>query len=172
MVDQPRQTQRYQKKIRNDEPALIRDILALVRQHPRYGYRFICHKLRQLGWTINPKRVYRIWKQEGLKVPVKKRKKRRLGNSNNSAQRHVAEHPNHVWSWDFIFDRTAFGKQLKWLAIMDEFTRENLCLDVGYGFTSEDVIERLVALSAEWTAPILCTTGYESTGWLIFTWFA
>ena len=70
-------------------------------------------------------------------------------NSNNSAQRHVAEHPNHVWSWDFIFDRTAFGKQLKWLAIMDEFTRENLCLDVGYGFTSEDVIERLVALSAE-----------------------
>ena len=148
-VDQPRQTQRYQKKIRDDESALISDILDLVRQFPRYGYRFICHKLRQLGWTINPKRVYRIWRQEGLKVPMKKRKKRRLGSSKNSAQRHTAEYPNHVWSWDFIFDRTATGKQLKWLAIMDEFTRENLCLDVGYGFTSEDVIQRLVDLSAQ-----------------------
>jgi len=80
---------------------------------------------------------------------VKKRKKRRLGNSNNSSQRHAAEHPNHVWSWGFIFDRTASGKQLKWLAILDEYTRENLCLDVGYGFTSESVIQRLVDLSAK-----------------------
>ena len=148
-VDQPRQTQRYQPTVRDDEPALVKDILELARQFPRYGYRFVCSKLRQLGWAINPKRVYRIWKQEGLKVPVKKRKKRRLGSSKNSAHRHVAEHINHVWSWDFIFDRTASGKQLKWLAILDEFTRENLCLDVRYGFKSEDVIERLVALSAQ-----------------------
>ena len=152
-VDQPRQTQRDQPKVRDDESALVEDILRLVREFPRYGYRLICGKLRQLGWTINPKRVYRIWKQEGLKVPMKKRKKRRLGNKNNSAQRLAAEHINHVWSWDFIFDRTASGKQLKWLVIIDEFTRENLCLDVGYGFKSEDVIERLVAISAERRLP-------------------
>ena len=131
VVDQPRQSQRYQTKVRDDEPALVKDILDLVGQFPRYGYRLICGKLRQLGWTINPKRVYRIWKQEGLKVPMKKRKKRRLGTSENSIGRRAAEHMNHVWSWDFIFDRTASGKQLKWLVIIDEFTRENLCLDVG-----------------------------------------
>ena len=145
-VDQPRQTQRYQHKVRDDEPALVRDILELVREFPRYGYRFICGKLRQAGWTINPKRVYRIWKQEGLKVPVKKRKKRRLGKSSNSTQRLAAKQINHVWSWDFIFDRTASGKQLKWLVIIDEFTRENLCLEIGYGFKSEDVIDCLVAI--------------------------
>ena len=133
--------------------ALVRDILELVREFPRYGYRFICGKLRQAGWTINPKRVYRIWKQEGPKVPVKKRKKRRLGKSSNSAQRLAAEHINHVWSWDFIFDRTASGKQLKWLVIIDEFTRENLCLEVGYGFKSEDVIDCLVAISMKRRLP-------------------
>ena len=149
MVDQPRQSQRYQAKVRDDEPALVKDILKLVREFPRYGYRMICSKLRQLGWKINPKRVYRLWKQEGLKVPMKKRKKRRLGSSGNSIQRRSAKHINHVWSWDFIFDRTASGKQLKWLTIIDEFTRENLCLDVGYGFKSEEVIDRLAALAIE-----------------------
>jgi transposase InsO family protein len=148
VIDQPRQSQRYQPKVRDDEPALVKDILELVREFPRYGYRMICGKLRQLGWTVNPKRVYRIWKQEGLKVPVKKRKKRRLGSSNNSVKRRSAQHVNHVWSWDFIFDRTIFGKQLKWLTIVDEFTRENLCLDVGYGFKSEEVIDRLATLTA------------------------
>ncbi|MEM9411628.1 MAG: DDE-type integrase/transposase/recombinase [Planctomycetota bacterium] len=154
-VDQPRQTQRYQPKVRDDETALVADILNLVCEFPRYGYRLICGKLLQLGWTINPKRVYRIWKQAGLKVPVKKRKKRRLGNKNNSAQRLAAEHINHGWSWDFIFDHTASGKQLKWLTIIDEFTRENLCLEVGYGFKSEDVIERLVTISHERGLPKL-----------------
>ena len=148
VVDQPRQTQRYQQKVRDDEPALIKQILELVREYPRYGYRFIWAKLRQLGWKINKKRVHRIWKQEGLKVPVKKRKKRRLGNSNNSASRRQATGANEVWSWDFIFDRTVTGKQLKWLVIVDEFTRENLCLEVGYNFTSNDIINELAKLSA------------------------
>ena len=146
VIDQPRQTQRYQSRIRDDEPQLIREILDLVRKFPRYGYRMITGKLRGLGWKVNFKRVYRIWKQEGLKVPVKKRKKRRLGNSRNASHRQRAEHPNHVWSWDFIFDRTVMGKPLKWLTIIDEFTRENLCLEVGYGMTSEQVIDHLAAL--------------------------
>ena len=103
------------KKVRDDEPGLIKQILELVREYPRYGYRFIWAKLRQLGWKINKKRVHRIWKQEGLKVTVKKRKKRRLGNSNNSASRRQATGANEVWSWDFIFDRTVTGKQLSGL---------------------------------------------------------
>jgi putative transposase len=117
-VDQPRQTQRYQPKRPDEEPALIQQILELVRQFPRYGYRMICHKLRQLGWRINLKRVYRLWRQEGLKVPIKKRKKRRLGTSSNSTQRRRAEGINDVWSWDFVFDRTVSGKQLKWLGVL------------------------------------------------------
>jgi len=148
VLDHPRSSQRYEPKIREDEPALVKQILELVRQFPRYGYRMICGKLKQLGWTINPKRVYRLWKQEGLKVPVKKRKKRRLGNSTNASHRRRAEYPNHVWSWDFIFDRTARGKLLKWLVIVDEFTREDLCLEVEYNITSQDVIDHLAELSS------------------------
>lgn len=174
VLDQPRQTQRYQVKVRDDEPALVKQILELVREFPRYGYRMICHKLRQLGWAINPKRVYRIWKQEGLKVPMKKRKKRRMGNSGNSSQRRRAETVNDVWSWDFIFDRTATGKQLKWLVIVDEFTRENLCLDVGYNFTSEDVIERLAGLAKQRGLPrfIRSDNGPELIAENLRTWLA
>lgn len=150
VIDQPRQTQRYQPIIRDDEQSLICDILSLVRQFPRYGYRMIWSKLRQLGWKrLNVKRVYRIWRAEGLKVPMKKRKKRRLGNSSNGVLRRQAEHLNDVWSWDFIFDRTARGKQLKWLGILDEYTRENLSLEVEHNMTSEDVIDILAKLFAE-----------------------
>lgn len=147
MVDQPRQTQRYQATIRDDEQSLICDILSLVRQFPRYGYRMIRSKLKQLGWQrLNVKRVYRIWQQEGLKVPKKKHKKRRLGSSSNSTERRQAEGINDVWSWDFIFDRTASGRPLKWLVIIDEFTRENLCLEVEHNMTSEDIINLLAEL--------------------------
>ncbi len=146
VLDQPRSSQRYETSIRDDEATLVKQILELVGEFPRYGYRFITAKLRQLGWLINPKRVYRIWKQEGLKIPMKKRKKRRLGTSENACHRKRAKHKNDVWSWDFIFDRTVFGKQLKWLTIVDEYTRENLCLEVDYGMTSEEVITILAEL--------------------------
>jgi len=126
---------------------LICDILSLVRQFPRYGYRMIWSKLKQLGWQrLNVKRVYRIWRQEGLKVSKKKRKRRRLGDGSNSIVRRQAEGINDVWSWDFIFDRTASGRPLKWLAILDEFTRENLCLEVNHNMTSEDIIDVLAEL--------------------------
>lgn len=146
VLEQPRSSQRYEPSVRDDEPALVKHILELVRQFPRYGYRMICGKLRQLGWTINPKRVYRLWKELGLKVPQKKRKKRRLGNSSNASHRRRAEFPNDVWSWDFVFDRTDRGKLLKWLVIVDEYTRENLCLEVEYNITSENVIKYLADL--------------------------
>jgi putative transposase len=148
VLDQPRASQRYQAKPRSDEAALVKRMLELVRVHPRYGYRFITAKLRQEGWHVNAKRVYRLWRREGLKVPQKKRKRRRLGSSENACHRRRAEHRDHVWCWDFIFDRTASGSQLKWLSIEDEYTRENLALKVDRSITSEDVIDTLAELFA------------------------
>ena len=174
VVGQSRSSQRYQPKIADDEPKLIEEILDQVRQFPRCGYRMICAKLRQLGWTINPKRVYRLWKELGLKVPVKKRKKRRLGESKNASHRHRADHPIHVWSWDFVFDRTTRGKALKWLVIVDEFTRENLCLEVGYQLTSEAVIDYVAKLIAERGVPrhIRSDNGPEFIANALKDWFA
>ena len=90
---------------------------------------------------MNRKRVYRLWRREGLKVPQKQRKRRRLGKSENGCHRRRALHKDHVWCWDFVFDRTESGSPLKWLSIVDEYTRECLCLKVDRGITSEDVIE-------------------------------
>ena len=148
VLDQPRASQRYQAKPRDDEAALVKRIMELVRVHPRYGYRFITAKLRQEGWQVNAKRVYRLWRREGLKVPRKKRKRRRLGTSENACHRRRAAHRDHVWCWDFIFDRTTSGSQLKWLSIEDEYTRESLALKVDRSITSEDVIDTLAELFA------------------------
>jgi len=148
VLDQPRASQRYQITVRGDEAALAKRMLELARKHPRYGYRFITAKLRQEGWPVNRKRVYRLWRRERLKVPQKKRKKRRLGTSENACHRRRAERKDHVWCWDFIFDRTASGSPLKWLSIEDEYTRECLCLKVARSMTSEDVIDTLAELFA------------------------
>jgi transposase InsO family protein len=123
-------------------------MLELVKEHPRYGYRRIAAKLRQEGWEVNRKRVYRLWRREGLKVPQKKRKRRRLGKSENACSRRRAERVNHVWAWDFVFDRTPSGSPLKWLSIVDEYTRECLALKVDRSITSEDVIDTLAELFA------------------------
>lgn len=146
VLDQPRSSQRYTAQQRDDEAALVKAMLELAREHPRYGYRMITAKLRQAGWTVNRKRVYRLWRREGLKVPPKKRKKQRLGTSENGCVRRRAEHQNHVWCWDFVFDRTASGSPLKWLSIVDEYTRECLTLKVARSITSEDVIDTLAEL--------------------------
>ena len=148
VLDQPRASQRYQAQPRDDEAALVKRILELARSHPRYGYRMITAKLRQEGWQVNRKRIYRLWRREGLKVPQKKRKRRRLGTSENGCHRRRAEHVNDVWCWDFIFDRTTSGSQLKWLTIEDEFTRESLALKVDRSIRSEDVIDTLAELFA------------------------
>lgn len=148
VLDQPRSCQRYVAKPREDEAALVKRMLELARKHPRYGYRFITAKLRQEGWQVNRKRVYRLWRREGLKVPQKQRKRRRLGKSENGCHRRRALHKDHVWCWDFVFDRTESGSTLKWLSIVDEYTRECLCLKVDHGITSEDVIDTLSELFA------------------------
>jgi transposase InsO family protein len=148
VLDQPRSSQRYEAQARDDEAALVKRMLELTKAHPRYGYRMMTAKLRQEGWEVNRKRVYRLWRREGLKVPQKKRKKRRLGRSENACSRRRAEHVNHVWTWDFVFDRTTSGSPLKWLSIVDEYTRECLALKVDRSITSEDVIDTLAELFA------------------------
>ena len=123
-------------------------MLELVREHPRYGYRHVWSLLRREGWRVNRKRIYRLWRAEGLKVPQKQRKRRYLGHSANGCARHRAERKDHVWAWDFIHDRTAEGRPLKWLSIVDEYTRECLALEVGRGLTADRVIEVLSELFA------------------------
>ena len=120
----------------------------LAKERPRFGYRRIGRLLRREQWQASDTRVYRLWRREGLKVPQKKRKRRGLGSSENSCHRRRAEQPNDVWCWDFVFDRTENGSPLKWLSIVDEYTRECLTLKVDRSITSEDVIDTLAELFA------------------------
>jgi transposase InsO family protein len=120
----------------------------LVRERPRFGYRRIGALLRAEAWRASPSRVLRLWRREGLKVPQRRRKRRRLGQSENGCHRRRAEYRDHVWCWDFVFDRTTAGSPLKWLSIVDEHTRECLTLKVDRSITSEDVIDSLAELFA------------------------
>lgn len=121
---------------------------------------------------MNAKRVYRLWKREGLKVPKKQRKSGHQGQHENGCDHHQSEHPDDVWAWDFIFDRTTNGTQLKWLAIVDEFTRENLCLHVSRNIISDDVINELAKLFKSRDVPnsIRSDNGPEFTSKAIGNW--
>ena len=143
VIGQPRSTQRYVATRREKDQPLVKRMLELVRSHPRYGYRRVWALLRGEGFRVNRKRVHRLWRKEGLKVPKKQRKKRRLGSSEHGCVRHRAEHINHVWCYDFVSDQTGDGRTLKFLTLEDEFTRECLALEVERGLTSREVIDTL-----------------------------
>jgi len=153
VLGQPRSTQRHRPKVRDDEPALLSRIEALVQRHPRYGYRRIWALLRAEGWRMNRKRVYRLWKTKGYKVPRKQVKRRRVGISANGIVRHRATGINDIWCWDFVHDRDEKGRALKWLMIEDEFTREGLALEVARSIKAEDVLDVLSELMAIRGAP-------------------
>ena len=174
VLNQPRSCQRYQLKPRDDEPKLIERMRDLARQRPRFGYRRIAALLRREAWSASETRVFRLWRQEGLKVPQKKRKRRRLGSSANGCDRQRAKHKDHVWCWDFVFDRTASGSALKWLSIVDEYTRECLALKVDRSITSEDVIDTLAELFAMRGVPrcIRSDNGPEFIAHAIRRWLA
>lgn len=120
----------------------------IVRRHPRYGYRRVWKLLQQDQWRVSRKRVHRLWRREGFKVPRKTRRRRRVGNSANSCIRYRAERPDHVWAWDFVHDRTTDNRPLKCLTIVDEFTRECLMLKVARKLTSQEVIGALGELAS------------------------
>jgi transposase InsO family protein len=115
----------------------------LSTKHPRYGYRRVHALLVREGWRVNRKRVQRLWRAAGLRVPPKQRKRRRLGTSENGCVRKRAERRNQIWSYDFTMDQTADGKRLKLMPVVDEFTRECLAIEVERSLTAEDVISTL-----------------------------
>jgi putative transposase len=143
VMDRPRSGLRYHRKRRADEPALNREIKRLARRHPRYGYRMIHALLVRKGWSINIKRVRRLWISLGLRRLVRLRKPRKLGPkpgvSANSCVQQPAQFKNDVWTCDFIHDRTAEGGSLKWLTLVDEYTRECLVLHAAGSLTGADV---------------------------------
>jgi len=146
VLGQVRRTQRYTPRMADDEAVLTANIVSLARHYGRYGYRRITAMLRADGWGVNHKRVERIWRQEGLKVPTKQPKRGRLWLNDGSCVRRRPERPNHVWAYDFCADRTHDGRPLRLLTIVDEFTRECLSIDVGRKLKSEDVLARLTDL--------------------------
>jgi len=173
-LKQPRATQRYRPRPREFERRLTGRMLELVREHPRFGYRRIWALLRREGWRVNRKRIYRLWRGEGLKVPRKQRKTRHLGQSANGCARRRAEYQDHVWAWDFIHDRTRDGRPLKWLTLLDEYTREDLALEVGRRMRATDVIDVLVELFALRGVPkhIRSDNGPEFIAEVIRRWLA
>jgi transposase InsO family protein len=143
VLGQHRSTQRKRPKGRGDEEALVADIIRLASRYGRYGYRRITAMLRSEGWRVNAKRVERIWRREGLKVPQKQPKKSRLWLNDGSCVRLRPERPNHVWSYDFVEGRTHNGRRFRMLNIIDEFTRECLAIRIDRKLNSSDVIDIL-----------------------------
>ena len=144
VLGQHRSTQRRVPAGRDDEERLIADVTELARQYGRYGYRKIAELLRSTaGWIVNDKRVERIWRREGLKVPAKQPKRGRLWLNDGSCVRLRAEHRNHVWSYDFVEDRTHDGRKYRMLNVIDEFTHECPAIRVERSLKSADVIDVL-----------------------------
>lgn len=146
MIGQNRSTQRYEKRIANDEEALTSRIIELASQFGRYGYRRVTALLRREGWGVNHKRVQRIWRREGLKVPQKQPKRGRLWLNDGSCIRHKPQFKGHVWSYDFVHHQTHDGRTFKMLNVIDEFTRECLVIKVKRKMNSFDVLETLADL--------------------------
>ena len=143
---QHRSVQRRLPRVKSDESALTAAIVELATRYGRYGYRRITALLRRTGWQVNTKRVERIWRQEGLKVPSRQPKRGRLWLNDGSCIRLRPTHPNHVWAYDFVTDRTSNSKALRMLTIVDEYTRECLAITVEKKLNSTHVLETLSEL--------------------------
>jgi len=152
-LGQNRATQRRKLKVREDEEALREDVVRLARRFGRYGYRMITGMLRAEGWRVNHKRVERIWRQEGLKVPKKQPKRARIWLNDGSCIRLRPLYRHHVWSYDFVVDRTHDGRPLRMLTVLDEYTRECLAIVVARRLDADDVLETLTELFTQYGPP-------------------
>ena len=157
MLGRPRSTLRYRPRDRSREVPLLRAIKRLARKHPRYGYRRIHVLLAREGWSVNLKRVHRLWNEAHLQRPVRRRKAKKLGpkpgTSANSCDKQPARFKNDVWTYDFVADRTANGGTLKWLTLVDEYTRECLALHVARTINGADVRRVLARVVGRRGAP-------------------
>lgn len=150
IAGQHRSTQRHEPKLADDDAALRRRLREISRKKPRWGYRRAHGHLLGESWSLNRKRVQRIWREEGLRVPKKARKRRRLGESTaEGAERLRATHPNHVWALDFQHDATTDGRELKLLNIVDEFTREALQMRCERTIDADETVATLERLVSE-----------------------
>ena len=173
LVGQHRSTQRHRPVESGRDRALREQLRACSRAHPRWGYRRAHAQLVQQGWCVNRKAVQRLWREEGLRVPTRRRKRQRLGTSTTPAARLAAEHPDHVWALDYQFDQTTDGRILKLLNVVDEHTREALTITVDRRIDADATVAVLDRLVAErQTAPrfIRCDNGPELTANALRDW--
>lgn len=155
VLGQPRSTQRYDSKRSLLDAELLAEMRGIAAERPCFGSPQVHEALRRRGLEVNHKRVERLWREHGMQVPKKRYKRKRLslGGSENSCVRKRPEHPNHIWSYDFVTDYTERGRQLRMLCVLDEFTRESLAIEVGRSFTSRHVLDVLGYLFAVRGAP-------------------
>ena len=165
---------RYIPEPRSDEGPLRADVVRLAAQYGRYGDRRVTALLWQEGWKISPSRVERIWKQEGLKVPQKQPKRGRLWLNDGSCVRLRATHKNHVWSWDFVMDRTDDGRVIKILTLIDEYTKEALAVYPARRIRANDVIDILADVMVERGIPeyLRSDNGPEMIAKVLRNWLA
>ena len=171
-IGQPRSTQRKRHLVRDDEAALSATIIRLASAYGRYGYRRITALLRADGWRVNAKRVQRIWRREGLKVPAKQPKRGRLWFNDGSCIRLRPEYPHHVWAYDFVADRTVDGRPLKMLTVIDEFSRQCLAITVARRLKADDVLATLAELFVVHGPPafVRSDNGAEFTAGVVRGW--
>ena len=173
IVGQHRSTQRHQPGEPDRDRSLREQLRQLSRQHPRWGYRRAHAQLRQQGWWVNRKAIQRLWREEGLRVPARRRKRQRLGTSTWPADRLAAEHPDHVWALDYQFDQTEDGRRLKLLNVVDEHTREALAIVVERRIDADATVGVLDQLMANRGRPprfIRCDNGPELTANALRDW--
>ena len=172
VLGQARSTQRRERHIPDDEARLVAEMVELATHYGRYGYRRITAMLRWEGWKVNHKRVERLWRQEGLKVPSRQPKRRRLWLHDGSCVRLRAAHKDHVWSYDFVHERTHDGRAFRLLTLLDEYTRECLAIEVQRQMNHQDVLDRLAELFVDRGVPeyIRSDNGSEFTAQAVRDW--
>ena len=172
VIDQPRSTQRDNPVVRDDEECLRVEIIRLASKYGRYGYRRITALLKREGFRVNHKRVERIWREESLKVPKKQPKRGRLWLNDGSCVRLRPTHRNHVWSYDFVADRTHDGRSIKMLTVIDEYSRECLAIVVERRLQSDDVLSCITELFVKHGPPehIRSDNGSEFTARVVHQW--
>ena len=173
MVGQHRSTQRRRPRRGSADDRLRAELRAFSEAHPRWGYRRAWATLRGRGWSVNRKRIQRLWREEGLRVPERRRKRQRRGDSSVASGLLRAGGPDEVWALDFQFDRTADGRALKLLNVVDEYTREALALVAERSITAGATVAVLERLTRErGTAPsyLRCDNGTELTAHALRDW--
>ena len=172
VIGQPRSTQRDRAIVKDDEGCLRSEIIQLASRYGRYGYRQITGLLKGKGFRVNHKRVERIWREEGLKVPNKQPRRGRLWLNDGSCVRLRPTHRNHVWAYDFVAERTHDGRPIKMLTVIDEYSRECLAIVVERRLQSDDVLSCLAELFIRHGPPehIRSDNGSEFTAKVVRHW--